>query len=76
MPAGPAGVRQARSPMPVTAVIDVDYRVPGCPIDMGEFVHVLSRALQGLTDNPTSFADDEFEVAVAIAPRRSVAAMT
>jgi len=39
------------TPMPVTAVIDVDYRVPGCPIDMAEFTHVLSRALQGLADH-------------------------
>ncbi len=37
------------TPMPVTAVIDVDYRVPGCPMDTGEFLRVLSRALQGLS---------------------------
>lgn len=39
-----------RSPQTVESVIDVDYRVPGCPIDTAEFVHVLSRALQGLSD--------------------------
>ena len=38
------------SPMPVDAVIDVDYRVPGCPIDRAEFVSVLQRALMGLSD--------------------------
>ena len=38
------------SPMPVTAVIPVDYRVPGCPIDPAEFVSVLHRALMGLSD--------------------------
>ncbi len=37
------------APMPVTAVIDVDYRVPGCPLDTDEFLRVLSRALQGLS---------------------------
>lgn len=38
------------APMPVGAVIDVDYVVPGCPIDTREFLHVLTRALQGLSD--------------------------
>jgi coenzyme F420-reducing hydrogenase gamma subunit len=38
------------SPLPVDAVIDVDYRVPGCPIDRTEFVAVLQRALMGLSD--------------------------
>ena len=38
------------SPMPVHGVVDVDYRVPGCPIDTDEFVRVLSRALLGLAD--------------------------
>lgn len=38
------------TPMPVSAVIDVDYLVPGCPIDTSEFLHVLSRAVQGLSD--------------------------
>ena len=38
------------SPMPVGAVIDVDYRVPGCPIRPAEFVAVLQRALMGLSD--------------------------
>ena len=38
------------APMPVDAVIDVDYHVPGCPIDPAEFVAVLQRALMGLSD--------------------------
>ena len=38
------------SPLPVDAIIDVDYRVPGCPIDRTEFVAVLQRALMGLSD--------------------------
>lgn len=40
------------SPMPVDAVIDVDYHVLGCPIDPAEFVRVLQRALMGLADRP------------------------
>ncbi len=38
------------TPMPVDAVIDVDYHVPGCPIRPDEFVAVLQRALMGLSD--------------------------
>ncbi len=38
------------APEPVHSVIDVDYQVPGCPIDMDEFLAVLSKALQGLAD--------------------------
>lgn len=38
------------SPMPIDAVIDVDYRVLGCPIQPSEFVAVLQRALMGLSD--------------------------
>ena len=38
------------SPMPVDAVIDIDYRVLGCPIQPAEFVEVLQRALMGLSD--------------------------
>lgn len=37
-------------PAAVSSVIDVDYIVPGCPIDMDEFLKVLSRALHGLSD--------------------------
>ena len=37
-------------PAAVSSVIDVDYIVPGCPIDTDEFLKVLSRALHGLTD--------------------------
>lgn len=38
------------TPMPVDAIIDVDYHVPGCPIQPAEFVAVLQRALMGLSD--------------------------
>jgi sulfhydrogenase subunit delta len=38
------------TPMPVDAIIDVDYHVPGCPIRPDEFVAVLQRALMGLSD--------------------------
>jgi coenzyme F420-reducing hydrogenase gamma subunit len=40
------------SPRPVDAIIDVDYRVPGCPIQPAELVAVLQRALMGLADRP------------------------
>ncbi|MFA5844752.1 MAG: NADH:ubiquinone oxidoreductase [Coriobacteriia bacterium] len=46
----PAMVTGGRTPVSVTSVIDVDYVVPGCPIDPPEFVRVVSRALQGLSD--------------------------
>lgn len=39
------------APVPVEAIIDVDYHVPGCPIDPLEFVAVLQRALGGLKDH-------------------------
>jgi sulfhydrogenase subunit delta len=38
------------APAPVDSVIKVDYHVPGCPIDQGEFLRVLSRVLLGLSD--------------------------
>ena len=38
-------------PRPIDAVIDVDYRVPGSPIDPPEFLRVLSKVLQGLKDD-------------------------
>ncbi len=47
---GVAVARGRRNPTPVSSVIDVDYHVPGCPIDPTEFVKVLSRALLGLKD--------------------------
>lgn len=37
-------------PAPISSVVDVDYVVPGCPIDTDEFLKVLSRAVQGLVD--------------------------
>jgi len=40
------------TPMPVDAVIGVDYHVPGCPIQPEEFVTTLQRALMGLSDRP------------------------
>ncbi|MDH4139005.1 MAG: NADH:ubiquinone oxidoreductase [Coriobacteriia bacterium] len=40
-------------PVAVTSVIEVDYIVPGCPIDTGEFLKVLSRVLGGLSDKPS-----------------------
>jgi coenzyme F420-reducing hydrogenase gamma subunit len=42
--------RDARPPRSVRDVIAVDYLVPGCPIDTGEYVAVLQRALTGLRD--------------------------
>lgn len=49
--AGGAQVACGRiAPMPVESVIEVDYRVPGCPIDTTEFLRVLSRALRGLSE--------------------------
>ncbi len=49
-PETPAVARGRRAPKPVTALIPVDYLVPGCPIDTGEYLQVLSRALRGLAD--------------------------
>lgn len=46
---GPGVARGRVQPVGVTSVIDVDYVVPGCPIDPYEFVSVLARALQGLS---------------------------
>lgn len=40
------------TPVPVGAIIDIDYHVPGCPIQPGEFVATLQRALMGLSDRP------------------------
>lgn len=44
------------APMPVSAVIGVDYRVPGCPIDPLEFVSVMQRGLAGLKDRTAADA--------------------
>lgn len=38
------------APAPVGSVIAVDYHVVGCPIQPAEFVAVVQRALQGLSD--------------------------
>jgi sulfhydrogenase subunit delta len=51
---GAGGVQVARgriAPAPIDSVIHVDYHVPGCPIDTGEFLRVLSRVLLGLSDH-------------------------
>jgi len=40
------------SPIPVDQVIEVDYHVPGCPIQPQEFVATLQRALMGLSNRP------------------------
>jgi coenzyme F420-reducing hydrogenase gamma subunit len=40
------------APVPVSSIIDVDYHVPGCPVDPEEFVGVLHRAMLGLADRP------------------------
>ncbi|MDP2181470.1 MAG: NADH:ubiquinone oxidoreductase [Actinomycetota bacterium] len=50
---GDDGVAVARGrivPRRVSDIITVDYQVPGCPIDPPEFVHVLGRVAQGLSD--------------------------
>jgi coenzyme F420-reducing hydrogenase gamma subunit len=47
---GPKVAAGTRAPMPVDGVIDVDYHVPGCPIDPAEFLRALSRVLLGLKD--------------------------
>lgn len=46
-----APVAQGRlQPTGVSSVIDVEYRVLGCPVDPQDFVRVLSRAMMGLAD--------------------------
>ena len=35
------------APRPVISVIDVDFRIPGCPVESAEFVSVMQRALLG-----------------------------
>lgn len=44
--------RDQVAPKPVGAVIEVDYHVPGCPIEPTEFLSVLRRALMGLANRP------------------------
>ena len=39
-------------PRPVDAVIPIDFKVMGCPINPVEFSYLLQRAVQGLTDAP------------------------
>jgi sulfhydrogenase subunit delta len=39
-----------RAPAPIDSVIDVDYHLPGCPIEQADFLRLLSRVLLGLSD--------------------------
>lgn len=43
----PASCGTVREPLPVHALIDVEYQVPCCPIDPFKFVDILQRALYG-----------------------------
>lgn len=47
---GPAVAAGRIAPAPVDSVIDVDYHLPGCPIDQKDFLRLLSRVLLGLSD--------------------------
>lgn len=47
----PAFCLNALPPRGVLSVIDVDYLVPGCPIDSAEYLDVLSHALLGMRDH-------------------------
>lgn len=48
---GPDAAAKGRmAPAPVSSVVEVDYNVPGCPIETSEFLHVLGRAVLGLAD--------------------------
>jgi coenzyme F420-reducing hydrogenase gamma subunit len=49
--AAPRFSLDAMPPRGVTSVIDIDYLVPGCPIDTSEYVDVLSHALLGMRDH-------------------------
>jgi len=42
----------AQSPCPVSHVIDVDYAIPGCPLDPQEFSRVVQSALLGVKERP------------------------
>lgn len=48
--AGAPVARGRRRPAGIASVLEVDYHVPGCPVDPTDFVRVLSRALMGLAD--------------------------
>jgi coenzyme F420-reducing hydrogenase gamma subunit len=48
--AAPAVALGRRAPMPLDRFIEVDYHVPGCPIDPAEFLRVLSHVLAGMKD--------------------------
>jgi len=42
----------ARKPEPIKHYIEVDFSIPGCPIEPAELSRTLQRALRALTDNP------------------------
>ena len=42
----------ACSPRPVAQIIDVDYAIPGCPLNPLEFSRILQSALLGVKDRP------------------------
>ncbi|MCL2024229.1 MAG: NADH:ubiquinone oxidoreductase [Coriobacteriia bacterium] len=44
--------KDRREPAPLSAYIEVDFVIPGCPIEPLEFSRVLQRALRRLVDNP------------------------
>ncbi|HET6497982.1 MAG TPA: NADH:ubiquinone oxidoreductase [Coriobacteriia bacterium] len=48
----PAVTHTRAAPAPVSAVVEVDYHVPGCPIEPAEFLAVLRRAFMGLANRP------------------------
>jgi sulfhydrogenase subunit delta len=47
---GEAVARGRIAPAPIDSVIDVDYHLPGCPIDQADFLRLLTRVLLGLSD--------------------------
>jgi sulfhydrogenase subunit delta len=47
---GEAVARGRIAPAPIGSVIDVDYHLPGCPIDQADFLRLLTRVLLGLSD--------------------------
>ena len=47
---------ETHPPQPIAAVVDVDHRVPGCPIDGREFLAVLQALLMGRPPELPSFS--------------------
>lgn len=48
----PKAAPGALSPRPVARIIDVDYAIPGCPLDPLEFSRILQSALLGVKERP------------------------